>query len=748
MTGMQDQVYMKDSMWFGKIFRVLFWGSCMVGVCCHAAYGQEAAERRDTLAGARITSRYDRNVSSTQTGLTRIDSRRFNSGYAFMSSPDVIKTLQMLPGVASGTELLSGLYVHGGTGSDNLFLLDGVPLYKVSHIAGLFSSFNTDVVESVDFYRSGFPSRYGGRLSSVVDVRTRDGDFEDYHGLFSIGLIDGRFQYDGPIVRGRTSFNVAVRTSWMDAVLLPAFAIANAAAKPTAYKPYPDKTSAGYTFYDLNFRITHRFSMDNILRFNLYNGMDALRYKQIVMDQAYISGHGGSQEKHYGPDMSRIRLNWGNLAVSADWTAEPTDGLHSDIVLYHSMNYGKTGFTVREWSWNDGDVYGTYDDSNTSWIHDTGLKADFIYDAVPRNRFRFGMSYQYHYYAPRSEYSVQMTGNGVEDTPETDLTSMHYHSHEAGLYAGDEINVARWMDAEVGFRYALFGTSGKTWHGFEPRVSVKFLCGPSVSFRLSYVEMNQFNHSIAAAYVDLPTNTWMPSTDRIRPMHSRQFAGGVYAELPMNIHLSVEGFYRTLDHIYEYNGINGLFPPLDTWEDSFVEGHGLAWGGEVEAGYSGERLEVTAAYTLSWNFRKFEEFYYDWYPDRNDNRHRVNIMTTYRFSPKIDVYCAWNYHSGSRMTFPTQSLGDTGHDNYFPQEFYTAPNNIKLPDYHRLDLGINFRGKTRRGYEKIWNISIYNAYCRMNAVFATVEKDSDGRLYGKAGAMFPVIPSFSYTVKF
>ena len=411
MSGMQDQVYMKDSMWFGKIFRVLFCGSCMAGVCCHAAYGQEAVERRDTLAGARITSHYDRNVSSTQTGLTRIDSRRFSSGYAFMSSPDVIKTLQMLPGVASGTELLSGLYVHGGTGSDNLFLLDGVPLYQVSHIAGLFSSFNTDVIESVDFYKSGFPSRYGGRLSSVVDVRTRDGDFEDYHGLFSIGLIDGRFQYDGPIVRGRTSFNVAVRTSWMDAVLIPAFAIANAAAKPTAYKPYPDKTSAGYTFYDLNFRITHRFSKDNILRFNLYNGMDALRYKQTVMDQAYIYGQGGSREKHYGPDMSRIRLNWGNLAASADWTSEPADGLHSDIVLYHSMNYGKTGFTVREWSWNDGDVYGTYDDSNISRIHDTGLKADFIYDAVPRNRFRFGMSYQYHYYAPRSEYSVQMTGN-------------------------------------------------------------------------------------------------------------------------------------------------------------------------------------------------------------------------------------------------------------------------------------------------------------------------------------------------
>ena len=169
----------------------------------------EAVERRDTITESRIsTDRYRREVNRTQTGLEHIDGGKFNSGFAFLSSPDVIKTLQNLPGVASGNELLSGLYVHGGTGNDNLFLLDGVPLYNVSHLAGLFSSFNTDVVESLDFYKSGFPARYGGRLSSVVDVKTRDGDFEDYHGVFSIGLIDGRLQYEGPIVKGKTSFNV------------------------------------------------------------------------------------------------------------------------------------------------------------------------------------------------------------------------------------------------------------------------------------------------------------------------------------------------------------------------------------------------------------------------------------------------------------------------------------------------------------------------------------------------------------
>ena len=193
---------------------------------------------------------------------------------AFFSSPDVIKTLQNLPGVASGTELLSGLYVHGGTGSDNLFLLDGVPLYNVSHLAGLFSSFNTDVVESLDFYKSGFPARYGGRLSSVVDVKTRDGDFEDYHGVFSIGLIDGRLQYEGPIVKGKTSFNVAMRRSWMDLVMIPGCKILNNSFKGSR------KVDLRYSFQDVNARLTHLFSEDSRLSMNFYYGHDGLKQSE------------------------------------------------------------------------------------------------------------------------------------------------------------------------------------------------------------------------------------------------------------------------------------------------------------------------------------------------------------------------------------------------------------------------------------------------------------------------------------
>ena len=224
---------------------------------------QEGQEKIDTLAAATVTSAIDRNINFTQTGLTKIDGSAFRRGFAVFSSPDVLKTLQTLTGVSSGTEMLSNLYVHGGDGSDNLFLLDGVPLYQICHLGGIFSSFNTDVVKGIDFYKSGFPARYGGRTSSVVDVATKDGDFKEYHGTVGVGLLDGRLQFEGPIIKDRTSFNVAMRRSWIDVISAPACAIVNAMNKDTGNKQY-----FGYSFTDLNARVTHRLNTGSRLTAN------------------------------------------------------------------------------------------------------------------------------------------------------------------------------------------------------------------------------------------------------------------------------------------------------------------------------------------------------------------------------------------------------------------------------------------------------------------------------------------------
>ena len=233
-----------------------------------------AQEVRDTLDASRVQAVREKMRNTTQTGLMHIESKQLNSGVALFGTPDVIKKLQMMPGVAAGNELMSGLYVHGGDGNDNLFLLDGVPLYNITHFGGFFSSFNTDVIDNLDFYKSGFPARYGGRMSSVVDVETREGDMEKYHGSFSLGLIDGRIQLEGPIVKGKTSFNLGLRRSWMDVVTIPAIWYANS-------RNGEDETvGGGYAMWDINARLTHRFAPGNTLNLCFYTGSGDLRARR------------------------------------------------------------------------------------------------------------------------------------------------------------------------------------------------------------------------------------------------------------------------------------------------------------------------------------------------------------------------------------------------------------------------------------------------------------------------------------
>ena len=262
-------------------------------------------EQHDTISESRITALVDRKRNATQTGLRKLDGRSFKASATVLAQPDLVKTLQQLSGVAPGTEMLSSLHVHGGTGHDNLFLLDGVPLYQVSHLAGLFSSFNTEIVDHVDFYKSGFPSRYGGKLSSVVDVTTKEGDMHEYHGMFSMGLINGNLQLEGPVVPGKTSFNIAMRRSWLDVLTVPALAVLNR----KVFAPEM-KIDGRYALTDLNASITHLFSKDNQLSLNFYTGRDFLNVGVGNPTVEYWEGERFTGSSGFGFDMK-----WGNSEI-------------------------------------------------------------------------------------------------------------------------------------------------------------------------------------------------------------------------------------------------------------------------------------------------------------------------------------------------------------------------------------------------------------------------------------------------
>ena len=691
------------------------------------------AERQDTLKEARITSDKVVKVAKTQTGHKHLNKPDFIYGNVVFSSPDIIKSLQNLPGVSAGTELMSGLYVHGGEGSDNLFLLDGVPMYQISHLGGIFSSFNTDVVNGLDFYKSGFPARYGGRMSSVVDINTKDGDYHNYHGSFMIGLIDGRLQFEGPIVKGKTSFNIALRRSWMDAVLAPTIAYLNKKNKDG------EVIGGNYAFHDLNASITHKFSDRDKVSLKMYYGRDRLKLNQAIPEEVtYTVDNLGTQKTVRGEDHINTDISWGNLLASLNWYHVINDNMHLDAVAYYSGSDADVWYKWKDWRFSTIEHYDAIDETNVSTVSDIAANANLDWRA-DNHHIRSGISYQHHIYHPQRYSAIDNDGSVIEEE-----SGIRYSGDEMSVYAEDEITLWKRLNFNAGLRYVIFSVPGKFRHKLEPRIALSYRCTENLELKASYTHMNQFAHLISTHYLDIPTNCWLPSTESIEPMYSKQVAAGIYSKLPKNIRLNVEAYYKTMDNLLEYAGSNTLFPPLDSWETSFHKGRGRAYGLETELGWDSSRLSFSAYYTLSWSERKFDGIWHDWFPHRYDNRHKLTLMGLWKVTDKIDIYANWNYNSGGWMTVPTHI--------YNPGEVfdrvYTAPNNVNLPDYHRLDLGANFRKTTKRGNERIWNIGIYNTYCRKNVVFVAISERDDKSLYGEGRAIFPIIPSFSYTLKF
>ena len=687
-------------------------------------------EQHDTIDESIVTAVVDPKRNSTQTGLKRIDSKDINSGFALFSTPDVIKTLQLLPGVSSGTELLSGFYVHGGDGSDNLFLLDGVPIYQVSHLLGLFSSFNSDVIGSMDFYKSGFPARYGSKMSSVVDVTTRHGDFNEYHGLFSLGLIDGRLQFEGPLWKGKTSFNVGLRRTWTETLSIPVFAVINHYNKP-------DRRGGRYAFSDFNAKITHKFSDSNILSANFYSGRDVFKAK---MDNIYKD-----YQNYELRDIMDASLAWGNILGSLNWDYEFNDRMSMKNIAYYSGSLSNLWVSVREIDKGENTdmTSGQYNNSN---VHNMGIKSDMFHKVGDRQKLRYGATAQFHIYAPNATAQTEAVLDGKTYTNVAYADSLRYNTVEASLYGEDEIAVTESFSVNAGLRYSIYGTGEKVWHSIEPRLAMNYTFNDRISAKVSYTEMSQPSHLVSSLYLDLPTNSWLPSTAKIRPSRSREIAGGMYTTLPHNIHLNVEGWYKRMYNLIEYAGVYNIFPPLTGWESSYKTGLGRSWGAELDFGYDNGRTEANVYYTLSWNQRKFDDFFHTWYRDRNDNRHKLTLMAKHKFGKRLEVYGAWNWHSGSRVTMATHGTGDWNGD------LYTEPNNVKLPDYHRLDVGLNFVKTTKRGNTSIWNLSIYNAYSRTNPIAADVyDKSFNGETfayYGVSYGIIPIVPTFSYTLKF
>ncbi len=699
-------------------------------------------------------------VLSTQMGALEINQQTIRSTPVMFGEADIIKTLQLTPGVSAGTEGTAGMYVRGGNVDENLFLIDGNPVYQINHIGGIFSAFNPEAISGMDFFKSGFPSRYGGRLSSVVDVHTKEGNMKEYHGSASIGLISGNLNFEGPIIKDRTSFNIGLRRTWLDVLSAPAVAIANKITKKDG-----TRLRARYAFHDLNLKVNHIFNDRSRMYLSLYNGNDVLKGGSTDFPDQ-------DSDNNYNYD-SDVSLRWGNIMATAGWTYVFNNRLFGKVSGVFTRYHSRLRNTEHDVVGNEGDE--DYSDSfreneTNTGITDFGLRTSFDYLPASAHHIRFGGDYLVHRFHPEYNRSVAYEKNeetSVEIGQE--FANDLLWGHEAGVYAEDDWTLSSAVRLNAGLRFSLFNVQGKTYTGLEPRVSLRWLLDDNLSFKASYSRMNQYVHLISNSFISLPTDAWMPVTRKLKPLISDQVSAGFYYNLNKEYNFSVEGYYKTLDNLLEYRDGHTFTPSFVNWEDKLTAGEGSSYGAEFMVRKETGRTTGWVGYGLSWSDRQFDELNQGArYPARFDNRHKLNIVVMHKISPKVELSAAWSYASGNHVTLSLENYYENGtgsptnNDNHYMDasesiDYYEGRNNYQLPAYHRLDLGIKIYRPKKKGRMGIWTVSIYNVYSRMNP-FMIYKSDKTvpdpGSSYGKNVPVFktigimPIIPSISYTYKF
>ena len=699
-------------------------------------------------------------VLSTQMGALEINQQTIRSTPVMFGEADIIKTLQLTPGVSAGTEGTAGMYVRGSNVDENLFLIDGNPVYQINHIGGIFSAFNPEAISGMDFFKSGFPSRYGGRLSSVVDVHTKEGNMKEYHGSASIGLISGNLNFEGPIIKDRTSFNIGLRRTWLDVLSAPAVAIANKITKKDG-----TRLRARCAFHDLNLKVNHIFNDRSRMYLSLYNGNDVLKGGSTDFPDQ-------DSDNNYNYD-SDVSLRWGNIMATAGWTYVFNNRLFGKVSGVFTRYHSRLRNTEHDVVGNEGDE--DYSDSfreneTNTGITDFGLRTSFDYLPASAHHIRFGGDYLVHRFHPEYNRSVAYEKNeetSVEIGQE--FANDLLWGHEAGVYAEDDWTLSSAVRLNAGLRFSLFNVQGKTYTGLEPRVSLRWLLDDNLSFKASYSRMNQYVHLISNSFISLPTDAWMPVTRKLKPLISDQVSAGFYYNLNKEYNFSVEGYYKTLDNLLEYRDGHTFTPSFVNWEDKLTAGEGSSYGAEFMVRKETGRTTGWVGYGLSWSDRQFDELNQGArYPARFDNRHKLNIVVMHKISPKVELSAAWSYASGNHVTLSLENYYENGtgsptnNDNHYMDasesiDYYEGRNNYQLPAYHRLDLGIKIYRPKKKGRMGIWTVSIYNVYSRMNP-FMIYKSDKTvpdpGSSYGKNVPVFktigimPIIPSISYTYKF
>lgn len=647
-----------------------------------------------------------------------------------LGESDVLRIVQLLPGVQSGVEGSTGLYVRGGGPDQNLYLLDGTQIYNPSHLFGFLGTFNSDAIKDVRILKGGFPARYGGRLSSVIDLTMKEGNMKRLAGTGSIGFLASRFTLEGPIWQDRASFLVSARRSYADLLI----------------RPFVDReeNDFGYYFSDINIKANVILTSKDRIYLSGYSGND-----QMYARFSYDDTHG---QEEWGRD----GLGWSNLTATFRWNHIFGARLFSNVLV------GFTDYALSATSQyrflSEEETFALYKNSYESGIRDLHARIDMEWLPNSRHNLRFGVGGLQHYFLTGAHEEIFRLGDVISDS--TGSGNRRSQGTDIQIYVEDDLRLSSQIRLNIGVHGSGFRTRGKTYTSVEPRLAALYRLNFQTSVKASVAYMQQYIHLLATTSgLSLPTDLWVPATARIRPQQSWQIAGGAVQSLfNGRFELSVEGYYKHMDHLIEYeDGADFFDATYGSWEDRVVTGHGVSYGGELFLQKKTGRTTGWIGYTLSWSYRKFSEINRgQWFPYRYDRRHDATLVISHKFSPRFDISATWVYGTGHAVTLPvghilvdppTRYAYPWGRmETYRLQQINSSRNGARVPSYHRLDVGLRIhRGSTRM--RRTMSLGAYNAYNRRNAVAINASQDGDDLVFEKF-SLLPIVPAISYQISF
>jgi TonB-dependent Receptor Plug Domain len=661
-----------------------------------------------TLETVVISSEKDDRLDNTQMSVNEYTREQIKEIPAIFGEPDILKVIQLKPGVQINGEGGTGIYVRGGGPDQNLVLMDESVVYNPTHLFGFFSVFNSDIINKVKVYKGDFPASYGGRLSSVIDVSTKSPNKDSITGSGGIGLISSRFNIDLPLKKNKTALFLAARRTYFD-VFTNALNKANENTPGWDYVP-------NYHFQDFNAKIEHNIGKK---------------------DKIFINGFMSNDNLELRRSQLRFYLKWGNVASTVKWNHI----FNSKFLMSNSVVYSKYGYEA-------GSKFTNFSFKVGSKINEIGLKSNFEYILNNNTQFEFGTQLK--------KYAMELGRvSGGSDSIKLNLSTPVSFSDAAAYFNWNQKYRAKWK-FEAGLRLNYVNNNNLNFVGLEPRASVAYKLNLKTTFKASYAKVYQNVHLITNSGSSLPIDYWYPSTANIIPQHAQQFAIGSSSEIGNKFFFSVEGFYKRLYRQLDFkNNANIYFN--DNLENEMIIGKGWAYGAEFYLEKKKGRLTGWAGYTLAWSKRQFDqinngEVFYA----RNDRRHDISIVGSYKLNKRVNLSASWVYSSGVVTTLPLGKIILQGFENqgigYAPD--YVKINNYRIPAYHRLDIGLIYRFYRKWG-ESDLTFSLYNTYSRRNTYFITFEPEQSEiptkslqKLKAVSVSLFPIIPSITYNFKF